>query len=178
MKTSLKLALSISVIVLYCSTAFADAAKMPPPYTGSKALETVKSLAGTWNGTVKHIDGKEEKVEVIYKVTSNGSAVIETIFTGTPMEMTSVYFDKDGTLTMTHYCSVANRPELKLTKEGKKSLSLSYAGGEGLDPKKDMHIHGLDLEIKEDGSIVQNWQGFEGGKQSHTTVLKLNKVKS
>ena len=175
MNLRINMPLNFCVLLLICVNALADTPHDLAPYKGSKALERIKELAGEWKGTVTHLDGKKEDVSATYTVTSNGSAVIETIFKGTPMEMTSVYFDQDGKLAMTHYCAVANRPKLSLVKESDNLISLSYSSGDGLDPKKDMHIHALDLEIKGEGSIIQTWLGYEGGKKSHTTVLRLNK---
>ena len=77
----------------------------PPPYKGSEAFEAMKTLEGAWEGT--HAMGeKEEPARVEYKVSSNGSTIIETLFPGTTYEMISVYHDKGGKLSMTHYCSI------------------------------------------------------------------------
>ena len=176
------LVLFLVSILLPTASALADSDHQMPPYKGSAELEMIKNLAGDWKGKVTH-EGKEFKDQVSeakettvsYTVTSNGSAVIERIFQDTPMEMTSVYFDRDGKLAMTHYCAVANRPTLALQKKDKNSLTLSYESGEELDPKKDMHIHGLVLEIKDKNSLVQRWQGYEDGKETHATVLHLQR---
>ena len=61
-----------------------------PPYEGSPALKTMKSLAGTWKGT-HIIHGKEAPASIEYKVSSNGSTVVETMFPGSPHEMVNVY---------------------------------------------------------------------------------------
>ena len=151
-----------------------------PPYVGSPGLEAVKTLAGRWTGTVAHVgtdhgDAPNE-VHASYEVTSNGSAVIERIFIGTPMEMTSVYYDRGGNLAMTHYCAIANRPTLTLKQQQEKDvLEFAYADGEDLDPRKDMHIHGLTLRVMAEGEIVQEWQGYEGGEPTHKTVLSLKR---
>jgi len=65
------------------------------PYTGSAEFERIKSLEGKWEGTsIMH--GKEVPVSVIYKTTSGGSVVVETLFPDTPHEMVSVYFEDGG----------------------------------------------------------------------------------
>ena len=177
---------TLLISLLLCCTVpslvVADTAEheMPPPYTGSSALEKIKALAGDWTGTVAHgagpNAGKKEDTTVSYRVTSNGSAVVETIFEGTPMEMTSVYYDRDGKLAMTHYCAVANRPLLSLTKESKSDIVLSYLSGEELDPKKDMHISGLEIELKGTNQMVQRWKGLENGAVTHSTVVELTRA--
>ena len=168
---------SATIIGLMISTlAAADSSHEIPPYEGSSALQRIKALAGTWTGMVSHQDGNQKDVLVTYRTTSNGSAVVETIFKNTPMEMTSVYFDRNGELTMTHYCAVANRPTLKLIDESDNTLVFNYVAGEEMDPGKDMHIHGLKLEIKSNNEIVQRWHGYEGGKPTHNTVLGLKRT--
>lgn len=147
-----------------------------PPYEGSGALQRVKALAGDWTGVVSQPDGSQKDVHATYRTTSNGSAVVETIFKGTPMEMTSVYFDREGTLTMTHYCAVANRPVLQLVEETATSITFDYTDGEEMDPSKDMHIHGLKLDIISDNEMVQQWHGYEEGQPTHSTVLALKRV--
>jgi hypothetical protein len=44
-------------------------------------------------------------VRVEYRVTGAGSAVVETLFPGTPHEMVTVYHARKGVLCMTHYCA-------------------------------------------------------------------------
>ena len=166
------------IAVILPSICAADASHEHPPYKGGPAFEMIKGLQGNWEGTVKEDGAKEDqKASVNYRITSNGSAVVETIFMGTPMEMTSIYFEKDGKLMMTHYCSIGNRPTLALKKETKDSLTFDFKSGENMNVKKDMHIHGLTLEQKPDGSLVQRWEGFVGGKPApEATVLTLHRA--
>ena len=55
----------------FLGTAIAEEMELPP-YKGSQPFESMKSLAGHWEGS-KVSDGKEEPVKVEYKVTSNGA---------------------------------------------------------------------------------------------------------
>ena len=73
----------------------------------------MKTLAGNWEG--KHeMGGKSMTLKVNYKVSSAGSAVVETSFPGMPNEMVSVYTEVNGKVNMTHYCALQNQPTLKL----------------------------------------------------------------
>ena len=68
----------------------------PPPYEGSAALKTMKALAGTWEGT--HImQRKEIPAKIEYKVSSNGSTVVETMFVD-PEDFTIRHGDARATL--------------------------------------------------------------------------------
>ena len=63
-----------------------------PPYSGSKEFERMKELVGAWEGTSNMPQGGE-RVRVEYRLSSGGSAVVETLFPGKADEMVSVYYD-------------------------------------------------------------------------------------
>ena len=69
------------------------------PAEKSVLLERVKGLAGTWEMT--YDDGT--KSNVVYQVTSNGSAVREVMFPGSNHEMTNMYTMDGSELLLTHY---------------------------------------------------------------------------
>lgn len=144
------------------------------PYVGSPSFEKMKSLAGVWRGTSSG-DGNKDTVEVQYKVTSAGSALLETLFPGKPYEMVSVYKDNKGKLGMTHYCSLKNQPSMKMKSTGKNRISFVYSDGANLDPKKDNHMHALEVEFINANKIIQKWTGFEKGKPSHTNIITLSR---
>ena len=48
-------------------------------YVGSEAFERVKQLVGFWEGTIDMGQGPE-KITASYKLTSGGSAIVETVF--------------------------------------------------------------------------------------------------
>ncbi len=138
----------------------------------STELERIQALAGKWKGT-SVTDGENEKAKVEYRVTSGGSAVVETLFQGTPHEMISVYHDKKGKLTLTHYCMLGNQPELRLRKSDAHSMRFELAKGSGIDVRRDQHMHSLNLDFKDRDHIVQTWGCFEKGKENMQTVIAL-----
>ena len=80
-------------------------------------LDRLKKLAGTW----VEADDKGQPTDTIvsvFKVTSNGSAVQETIFPGSDHEMVTVYYIDGPDLVLTHYCALGNQPHLKLDPKG------------------------------------------------------------
>ena len=145
------------------------------PYSGSKEFERMKALVGVWEGTAKmHNEG--EKVRVEYRLSSGGSAVVETLFPGTPHEMISVYYDNKGQLTMTHYCALRNQPRMKVEKADAQNIYLMFAGGTNMDSKKDAHMHSLTISFADKDHIVQKWTQFVGGKEKDTSVFELSRV--
>src|ERR1051325_5418396 len=66
-------------------------------------LDTLKSLAGTWEMTTP--DGKKLVTE--FQVTANGSAVREIMFPGAgDHEMTNMYSLDGDSMLVTHYCAM------------------------------------------------------------------------
>src|SRR5690242_6096011 len=73
------------------------------------AFGRLKSLAGEWKCEAReggHVPGKA--ATILYRVTANGSTVMETLFPGTDHEMVSMYHLDGDDLKMTHYCAIGN----------------------------------------------------------------------
>lgn len=180
MKKLMTNTISTILALAFSSILFADQ-KPNNNYKGSAALEKMKTLAGTWkgksSGNKKNGDKHMDNFTVNYKVTSGGSAVVETTFPGTPREMVSIYSDVKGKLSMTHYCMLRNQPKMTLKKSSKNQIVLSYNGGQNINPKKEMHMSGLTLDIKSKDKIVQNWSMNIPGKKPGVNAMVLTRVK-
>ena len=167
----------LCVVAMATTPVFAEEAQEmePPPYEGSSALKTMKALAGTWEGT--HImHGKEIPAKIEYKVSSNGSTVVETMFPGSTHEMVNVYHDKSGKLAMTHYCSVGNQPHLDLVTMEGKTLSFSLSPEDTAHLAGEGHMHDLKITMSDAGHLQQEWSFFEKGKQGGMTTFDLMRV--
>ena len=153
-----------------------SAAKAAPSHPG---LEKLKKLAGTWVEADK--DGKPtDKVVSVVKVTAGGSAVHETFFPDSPMEMISVYHLDKGDLVMTHYCVLGNQPRMKADPASPKNqIVWKFAGGTNLDPAKDTHMHAAVVTFIDDDHIEIAGEAWEGGKPSpnHCGTMKLVRKK-
>jgi len=146
-----------------------------PPYEGSPALKTMKALAGSWEGT--HImHGKEIPATIEYKVSSNGSTVVETMFPGSPHEMINVYHDKAGKLAMTHYCAMGNQPHLDLVTMEGTTLSFSLSSDDTTHLAGEDHMHDLTIAMNDGGHLQQEWSFFEKGTRGGLTTFDLVRV--
>ena len=114
---------------------------------------------------------------VVYEVTSNGSAVIERLGPGTPRAMVSVYHDERGRLAMTHYCALGNQPKLTLEAASPDTIKLGFAKQNVINPKKEDHMHALEITFVEPDQVRQAWSGYRGGKLEKPTVLMLTRAK-
>ena len=146
------------------------------PYVGSAEFEKMKTLAGTWRGTTDMGQGPMP-ITVHYRVISGGSAVEERLFADTPMEMVTIYHDKDGKLSLTHYCTLCNRPVMTLTKADGKSLAFTLTKDCGIDVEKEKHMHSAKLTFDGADHLTHEWTAYDGGKPQPSHPFKLERVK-
>ena len=141
------------------------------------ALAPLAKLEGTWIG--KAGDGTHEMdATVTYKVTANGSAVIETLFPGTDHEMVTMYTVDKGTLVLTHYCSAGNQPHMKARAGGDgKEITFDFAGGANINPSKDQFMHDARMVFVDDDHLRTEWGDWNGGKASVRRTFELTRQK-
>jgi len=141
-----------------------------------QAFEKLKAMAGEWE--VATASEGVPKSSVTYRVIGGGSAVLETLFAGSEMEMVSIYHRDGKELVMTHYCCVGNQPRFKGRIDEKTGeLVLDFTGGTNLDPAKDGHIHGGRIRFKDKDNVASEWLYYVGGKKAETHALTLKRKK-
>ncbi len=170
-------ALVLGTVLLLAAGGVLAEEQMHPAPAVSAELERLKQLAGRWEGTSQETDKEAQPAVVEYKVTSGGSAVVETLFPGTPHEMVSVYHDEHGKIAMTHYCMLGNQPNLRLTQASDKELDFSLADGSGIDLATEQHMHALKLMQGDTDHLSQVWTCYEGGKPSHNVTISLSRLR-
>jgi hypothetical protein len=140
-------------------------------------FNALKKLQGTWMES----KGKGKPgIKVVYKVSGAGSALFETQFPGTPMEMISVYhLDGPDKLILTHYCAAKNQPTMAL-KPGAtaKEFFFDFVSGTNMKPT-DMHIHSVRYRLIDKNHITSTWGGYLNGKTSGPPeIFDLHRVKA
>lgn len=169
--------ITLSAVLLLLSTvAFAqsDAHKMDAPKTpaptseAQRSFETMKSLAGEWEGPVKtdlpasaNVDIKP--LHVSMRVTSRGNVLVhEFQEAGTPLDpaqydhpVTMLYVDEDR-LTLVHYCDAGNRPRMTATiSPDGKTLEFQFADLSGGD--KFGHMYHAVFTLIDENHHTENW---------------------
>ena len=141
--------------------------------TAAQALDRLKGLAGTWEGTVEGPEGG--KATIVYRVISGGSVVLETLFPGSDHEMISAYSVERGELRMVHYCALGNQPRFRLDRAASTpdELRFVFDGGAGFDPKTDAHIHGGRITLKGADAIEATWEYYRAGKPQGAHAMNL-----
>jgi hypothetical protein len=136
----------------------------------------MKSLVGTWKGTHNMGQGPME-MTVEYRLVAGGSVVEERIFAGTPMEMVTMYHDRNGKLALTHYCMLHNQPGMVLRSSDAKTLAFDFDKSSGVD-KHSAHMHSLTITFQDPDNITQDWRMYEDGKPKESHPFSLKRVKS
>jgi hypothetical protein len=98
--------------------------KMPAPKTSGpqsdaqKAFEVMKTLTGSWEGTLMGMS-----TQVTIRETSSGNAIlVEATGPGRPDDPITMFYVDGDRLLLTHYCDAGNRPRMvgKMSPDGKK----------------------------------------------------------
>jgi hypothetical protein len=144
----------------------AQTEKPKPKETSAQiCFAKLKKLAGEW--THKEDKSGKEMVALRYRLISGGKAVEEEMMPGSPQGMTSIYHLDNGSLAMTHYCSIGNQPHLKATmaSTATKMEFECIGGGGNMKSESDFHIHHLVLTFLSDDHFTAEWAANKDGKQ-------------
>lgn len=171
---SLRFALTLILMALSTAAlAQHDHTSAPAPAAPSeaqKSFDALKTLAGSWEGTltaeppIKELADK--RVKVVIRVTSRGNALMhEMTITGIPDDpITMLYLDSER-LMMTHYCDAGNRPRMA----GKSSSDGKTVAFEVLDVSGSTqrgHMADAVFTIVDANHHLEEWKfNFPGGKR-------------
>lgn len=141
------------------------------------AFEKFTKLAGEWVGTGQHGDMKHD-AKVVYKVTSGGSAVVETIDPDGEHEMiTVIHPDGDG-LVLTHYCMIGNQPQMRaVPKADADDVAFEFVKATNMKSDKDMHMHSVTYTFVDADTLKAEWTNYDDGKEVGTAVFELKRKK-
>ena len=150
--------------------------RRPASPENANLFDEMKKLQGRWESPDADKDGKPDAA-VVYRVTSAGSAVEETIFPGMPHEMVTLYNKDHGRLVLTHYCALGNQPRLEAAPESTATkLVFRFVDGMNLDAQKDQYMGALTMTIDGD-RLKQEWTSFKEGKAEAPHVFEYARVK-
>jgi len=162
----------VSVVVF----AFLGAADEKPAVKNAAknaGFEKIKALAGEWEVTPIDAKGEMHGGAVSYKVTAGGSAVLETLFAGTPHEMLTTYYLDGEDLALTHYCMLHNRPHMRAERQASQD-KLVFKCKEGDKIESEDHMHQVTFTFIDGDHFKTEWVMYKGGKQdsAHSFDLK------
>ncbi len=167
---------ALTVIVMLFSTAVLaqhehSAAPTPAaPSEGQKSFDALKTLAGSWEGTLTSVPPVKEladkRVEVMIRVTSRGNALMhEMTVSGMPDDpITMLYLDSER-LMLTHYCDAGNRPRMagRISPDGK-TVAFEVLDVSGSTQRG--HMADTVFSIVDADHHLEEWKfNYPGGKQ-------------
>jgi hypothetical protein len=141
------------LMVLAAGFAFAASA-------ANTSFEQLKSLDGSWEG--KGSNG--EPVQVSYKVTSNGSALMSEI--KGKEDMISMFSLDGERLLMTHYCAVGNQPRMVASPSPDgKTITFHFLDVTNLAAPDAGHMDRLVISMADSTHHTEEWVYNDHGKE-------------
>lgn len=160
---------------LFLAASIGAAASGPAPAAApsSPEFERLKTLVGTWEGKADLGQGPVDMI-VKFRLLAGGTVLEERIFPGTPHEMITMYFEKEGRLALTHYCVMGNRPGMLLKSADADTLRFDFDKTCGIDPLKETHMNSMTLRFDSPNSITTTCGLVINGEPQpeHETTLK------
>ena len=147
-------------LVLTLAAAYAAAQSNTQQY-----FDQMKSLAGSWEGR----DQTGALVEVSYRMTGGGSALMSDILSSKPghsEEMISM-IHMDGTrLLLTHYCMAGNQPRMQatLSPDGK-SIAFDFVDATNLTNSQPGHMQRVIFTFTDANHHTEEWHFAAPGKE-------------
>lgn len=144
-----------------------------PSRASDKAtFERLCALAGTWQSTDP--EGKVFEAAV-FKVSSNGSSVVETMFPGSPFEMTNVYHLDGPSVVLTHYCAAGNQPRMRATNTGGERVAFEFDSVSNVTDASAEVMSSLDVHFVDADHIVQTWGSLKKVLHPEPVVFTLER---
>ena len=158
--------------------ALARAESAPQP-AASPAFARLQALAGEWVAADDSEMVKKGELVARYALTAGGSAVVETIFPGSPHEMVTVYTEDGEDVVLHHYCLNANAPRMRAkapapdkaggTAGGR--YEFAFDGGSNIHSPHDKHMHSAWIEFVSKNELRSEWTELDGGKTAMVVTM-------
>ena len=145
----------------------------PPPPPSSAAFERLKALAGDWVAAEDTPVAKKGQLAARYVLTASGSALVETVFPGSPHEMLTVYTADGDDVVLTHYCMIGNQPRMRAKPPGGSRYEFAFDGGAGIDAARDAHMHQAWIDLVGKDELRSEWTEHDGGKVKMVVGMHL-----
>jgi len=172
MKNRMWLGMSLMAVLLWIGGALAGPEMGAVTQPKNDAFDVIKGLAGTWVA-VKTEAGKKPQT-LVFKTTSGGSAVMESMFPGEDCEMVNLYTQEGPAVVMVHYCAMGNQPRMKATGIKDGVLKFEYVDGGNIKSRDDAHMDSVELTIKGD-TLVEKWTHYAHGKVQGEVSFEFKK---
>src|SRR5579863_10754820 len=157
-------ALAACILMIVSTVAFAQS-------DAQRSFDQLKSLTGSWEGK----NSMGEPVQVSYRTTSGGSALMSEIDGHGEQMISMIHFDGANRLLLTHYCAVGNQPRMQATASPDgKTITFSFVDATNLATPDSAHMRTMVLTLVDDNHHVEEWTFVDHGKE-HKAVFDLRR---
>ena len=162
------------VFVVLCCLALARVSQAAED-SAANAFSQLKSLVGGWNGTYEWTGARTGAgpISAVYRLTGNGSALVEDlIMEGTPVMM-SVYHLDGANLRITHFCGAQNQPRLKAERIDLAHgiIDFGFTDITNLRTADAGHVHGLEIRLIDKNDLIVTFLFQGAGKESRERIV-------
>lgn len=154
----------------------------PAPVERDPRFAWFQALPGTWAATE---DSSEPGTRVTYRLSAQGSVLLETIAPGSEHEMLSTIHPDGQRLLLVHYCVLGNQPRMRaeaaLEPDGlagaaePRRVAFRCIGGTNMD-EDDLHMHSAVFSFLSEDHLRTDWELFEAGALVERSRFDLVRV--
>jgi hypothetical protein len=142
-------------IVLTATAAFAQSG-------AQRSFDQLKSLAGSWEGK----NSMGQPVQVSYRMTAGGSALMSEIVGHGETMISMINFDGPNRLLLTHYCAVGNQPRMQASASPDgKTVTFSFLDATNLDSPESGHMDHVVIAMLGPDHHTEEWNFIDHGKE-------------
>ena len=142
-------------IMLFTTAVFAQS-------DAQRSFDQLKSLAGSWEG--KNSIGNP--VQVSYRMTAGGSALMSEIVGHGETMISMINFDGPNRLLLTHYCTVGNQPRMQASASPDgKTITFNFLDATNLDNPQSGHMDHVVIAMLGPDHHTEEWNFIDHGKE-------------
>ena len=142
-------------IVLTATVAFAQSG-------AQRSFDQLKSLTGSWQGK----NSMGQPVQVSYRMTAGGSALMSEIVGHGETMISMINFDGPNRLLLTHYCAVGNQPRMQASASPDgKTITFNFLDATNLDSPQSGHMDHVVIAMLGPDHHTEEWNFIDHGKE-------------
>jgi hypothetical protein len=162
-------------LLILVAAAIASCASAADAVTANAGWDRLKSLVGTWEGTVAEHPGP---VTVTYRLVSNGTSLMETLDVADHSEtMITMYAPDgpDGRIVATHYCAAGNQPRMAARGLNGDTLDFQFLDATNVAGADGEMMRSLQVKFDDADHFRQLWTSRAAGKD-HTGTFAYTRI--
>jgi hypothetical protein len=142
-------------IMLFTTAVFAQS-------DAQKSFDQLKSLTGSWEGK----NSMGQSVQVSYRMTAGGSALMSEIVGHGETMITMINLDGPTRLLLTHYCTVGNQPRMQASASlDGKTITFNFLDATNLDNPQSGHMDHVVIAVLGPDHHTEEWNFIDHGKE-------------